>query len=124
MVNINIKPNVQNQTNSFQLEKIANLIEDDYGIPVDRKKLPTTEGYKDGGLVIALTLTLSAISTLVSVLSYWQSTRTKASFTLKRGEVTVTVENVSPAKIQDLIAQLEIPQLPETIDVEIITEED
>ncbi len=124
MININIESSDQNQVNSLQLEQIANLIEDDYGIPVERKKLPAKQGDKDGGLVIALTLTLSAIGTLISVLSYWQSTRTKASFTLKRGDVTVTVENVSPAKIQELVAQFENPKLPEIIDIEIVTEED
>lgn len=112
------------EKDSFELTELANLIESDYGLTVERHAGSPEPGYKDGGLVVGITITLSVISTLISGLTYWRSTRPKTSIAVSRGDVTVTIDNVPPDKVPDVVAKLEAPQLPEQIEVIIDSEDD
>lgn len=117
-MNANIKfKNQVTEENAFDLNQLADLIESDYGLAVERQQGGSESGVKDGGLVIGLTLALSAISTLVSVLAYWQSTRSKYSVTVSRGDVTYTIDNLPPDQLENIASKLEAPQLPEYVEV-------
>jgi len=68
-------------------------------------------GVKDGGLTIGLAiagLTLSALSTLVSALAYWRSTRPQYSMTIRDGEAEYSFNNLSKEDILTLSKKLEV----------------
>ena len=66
-------------------------------------------GVKDGGLTVAIAVSgvvLSAISTLVSVLSYWSSNKPKYTLTVTAGGTTLELAQLDKAGVQQAIQQL------------------
>lgn len=80
---------------SFALDELAeDLFRSDIGHEVE--KSATRHGRKDGGLSLAIAiggLAISAIGTLISVLSHWQKMRPSYRLTVTRGSVSITIEN-------------------------------
>jgi hypothetical protein len=67
------------------------------------------KGVKDGGLTVAIalaSLTLSAISTLVTVLSYWTSRKPDYSVTLKSRGATFQLSGLDKNGVRDVVAKL------------------
>lgn len=92
------------------LNNLAELIEKQADIPVQLEKDSPKEGNKDGGLTIALSITglaLSAVATLVSVLSYWKSQQPNYSVSIECGNTTIKLNNVSSDELQAVIKKLE-----------------
>lgn len=88
---------------SYALEDLhALLLEHDLRAHLQRA--PASGGRKDGGLTLAIavaSLTLSGISTLISVLTFWRSTRSTGSISMTRGNVTLSVTNLPSDKIAE-----------------------
>lgn len=65
---------------------------------------------KDGGLAIGISIVsvmISAISTLISVLSFWKMRHPKYSITISSGDKTYSIENIPSDKFQDLVTEFE-----------------
>jgi hypothetical protein len=103
------------------------LIEQETDIAVQLKKDPSKEGRKDGGLTIALSiagLALSAIGTIVSVISYWRSQQPKYSVSITCGNIKVVLDNVSPAHLQTVIQKLEEQNRSSSSDLTVLLAEE
>ncbi len=101
------------EEDSYALSELAVLIERECGTLVKKQRQQTQSGVKDGGSVIALSvlgLTFSAISTLISVLSYWESkqeaNQIKYSVTMVIDNKMLTIENLSPEQVESELAKL------------------
>lgn len=111
------------EEDSYALDELAEALAQD-GLTNQLEKSPTRRGRKDGGLTIAIALAglaLSAVGTLVSVLSYWKSTRPKYNVSISRGEVTIAIENSTPKQVQETIAKLTKSQAQTNTIVQITT---
>ncbi|MCK5027926.1 MAG: hypothetical protein KAS07_05900, partial [Candidatus Pacebacteria bacterium] len=76
---------------------------EDISVETTKAILP---GIKDSGLITVIsiaTLGLSAISTLISVLSYWNSTRPKYKISVKSGENFYELTNLNKSEIRTMI---------------------
>jgi hypothetical protein len=96
------------QADAYALDELAEVMRHDGLTPVI-EKAPLVPGRKDGGLTLAISLAglgFSAISTLVSVLSFWRSTHPGYKITMKRADVEIAIENPSPQQIRDATAAL------------------
>jgi len=86
------------------LSALADILADeDISSEPNKVSLP---GVKDGGLTAAIsvaTLGLSAISTLISALSYWSSTRPKYKISVKSGDVSYELTNLNKAELRNVI---------------------
>jgi hypothetical protein len=94
---------------SYNLEQLANLIEEDCDLPVEREKADSGQGVKDGGLTIGLTvvgLVISAIGTFIAALTYWKSQQPKYSLTVSLDGKILSIDNLSPEKVQEAITEL------------------
>lgn len=110
------------QEDSYNLGELANLIQQDCDLPVKLKKADSEGGVKDGGLIIGLTvigLVLSAIGTLVSVLSYWKSQQPKYSLTISYGGKTLSIENMSSEQIKNEFTKLQAESTNSQIEIKI-----
>ncbi|HET9954743.1 MAG TPA: hypothetical protein VFQ61_09565 [Polyangiaceae bacterium] len=66
-------------------------------------------GVKDGGLTIAIGIAgvvLSAVSSLVSVLTYWSSRKPSYSVKVEAGSGTLTISDLDPSSVQDVLKRL------------------
>ena len=101
---------ITNKTNdiiSVDLEDLAQIFERDYSLIVNRKGSDEAiVGKKDPLLISILTLSISGVGVLVSVLTFWLSTRPKYTVELKQGDLTVKIDNYQDNKsIERLIAE-------------------
>ncbi len=95
---------------SQELSELANMIKDDCSVVVEEQKLDSPKGRKDGGLTVGIaiaSLTVSAVSAFIAVLSYWQSTHPRYSLNVTSGAVQVTIERLSKEELADLSRQLQ-----------------
>ena len=95
---------------SLYLEKLADILSVEYDFPVIREHQTSVQGEKDGGLTVAIGLmgvSISAIGTIISALTYWRSQLPKYSVTLQTGEKTITIDTSSPEKLPELISKIE-----------------
>lgn len=79
-------------------------------------------GAKDGGLTIGLTivgLALSGITTLLSCLSFWKSTRPDFTITVQRGDATITVKNLDQKEAKRLALELTESEQPLPLLIEL-----
>ena len=106
---ISFKKNSPTGESSYCLNNLAELIEQEADIAVQLEKASPKEGHK-ADLTIALSiagLALSAVATLISVLSYWKSQQPNYSVSIKCGNTTIEFNNVSSDEIQAVIRKLE-----------------
>lgn len=111
--------------NDQDIARLHGLIERDCGVSVEREQTPGEIGQKDGGLTIALAiagLALSGVSTLIATLSYWKSKIPKCSISVTRGETTLSIDNLSPKKVERLISDQSVN--PDEILIDIGLPED
>ncbi len=76
---------------------------------VKSERTAPLQGEKDGGLTVALSivgLAVSGVATLISVLSYWNSTRPNYSLTVNQGDVSTSVGNLSAKELQKTVEAL------------------
>ncbi|MBD3886069.1 hypothetical protein NDI52_17755 [Leptolyngbya sp. PL-A3] len=113
------------EEDSYALSDLAILLEQECDALVEQERQSVEGGVKDGGLVIALTvvgLALSAISTLVSVLSYWESKQkaeqVKYSVSIVIGNKTFTLENLKPEQVESELARFKAGE--EAIQVQVL----
>lgn len=109
-------------SDSLQLTELANLVERDSNAMVKLQEIPADRGSKDGGIAIAIAvigLGVSAISTFISILTYWQSKHEKYSLSVTRGNVTFTADNLSQEQLRNLVSLLEAQHPTIPIDVHI-----
>lgn len=69
----------------------------------------TVPGAKDSGLTVAISLAglaVSAMSSVLSVLTYWSSQRPRYSLTIQAGPKTLQVSGLDRAGIQALLRDL------------------
>jgi len=112
---------------SYYLNNLAELIEKEADIPVELEKDSPKEGNKDGGLTIALSITglaLSAVATFVSVLSYWKSQQPRCSVSITCGDITIELDNISPAQLQAVIKKLEEQNRSASSDLTVLLAEE
>ena len=86
---------------SYNLFEIKTLLERDYSYDVFADKISKAR-VKDGGLIIGLTIAglgLSAISAIVSTLSYWLSRKPKYKISLVLGDKTYEISNLSEKRM-------------------------
>ncbi|XOF34481.1 MAG: hypothetical protein ACL93V_04080 [Candidatus Electrothrix sp. YB6] len=106
---IKFKENSPSGESSYRLNSLAEFIEQEADIPVQLEKGEPQKGSKTD-LTIALSiagLALSAVATLVSVLSYWKSQQPNYSVSIKCGNTTIQLNNVSSDELQAVIKKLE-----------------
>lgn len=75
-------------------------------------------GVKDGGLTVAIAVSgvvLSAISSLVSALSYWSSQKPRYTITMTAGSSTLTISQLDKAGVQGALQQLRAEQANDVI---------
>ncbi len=96
-----------NKDLAHDLDSLADLlIQND--IDVNAKKT-IAQGKKDAGVTTALaiaSLGLSAISTLITVLSYWSSTRPKYKVSVQSRKVTYELDNIDKNELRNVITNL------------------
>ena len=101
---------------SHMLTELAELINENGDLPVDVEKKKAKQGMKPIDLVTALSIVgvaLSAIGTLISILSFRKSQEPSISVSITRGDTTISIDNVKPNQIQQLTSQLEAEESPE-----------
>lgn len=94
---------------SYNLEQLAKLIEEDCDLQVKREKADSGQGIKDGGVTIGLTvagLVISAIGTFIAALAYWKSQQPKYSLTVRIDNKILSIDNLPQEKVQEAIAEL------------------
>lgn len=104
---------ISSEEDSYALTQLAALLEQELEIVVEEKYKQNSQGIKDGGLVIALTivgLAFSAVSTLITVLSYWdarqQEEQIRYSVSIVVGNKTFKLENLRPEQVETELASL------------------
>jgi hypothetical protein len=98
-----------NHEASAYLDELHDILEHDYDLSVKRIRKDLESGVKDAGLTIALSIigvSISAVGTIISALSYWKSQHANYSISLKSGNTSISVDNVEPAQIQEVITTL------------------
>lgn len=99
---------------SLNLEQLGQILSQDYDLSIETIHQKPIEGRKDGGLTIAVSIigvSISAIGTIISALSYWKASLPKYTVTLKTAEKTVTIDTNDPKKLPILVAQIENEKL-------------
>ncbi|NEQ46960.1 MAG: hypothetical protein F6K00_26830 [Leptolyngbya sp. SIOISBB] len=87
-----------NDEDSYQLTKLASMLEDEYALSVELERLQAAQGERDGGLVIGIaiaSLGFTAIQALIAALQYWDSRQPKYSVSVISGNKTLLVENLT-----------------------------
>lgn len=87
-----------NQETSNHLNGLSNAISNSCDVIPDEIRETIEHGQKDSGLILGLTiagLALSAMDTLINVLTYWQSQQTKYSVEFSIEGKTYTLESSS-----------------------------
>lgn len=95
---------------SMCLEEISNMLAQEFDIPVKNISKDADVGVKDGGLTVALSLTgitLSAICTILTALSYWRSKKSNYSVSVFLDNKTITIDNINPKDIDNKLSELE-----------------
>lgn len=108
-VNVHFNREVSTK-DSLDLEKLADILQSDYDLSLKKIRKNSEEGVKDGGLTIALSIigiSIAAVGTIISALSYWKSQRPNYSISFKSGNKTIAVDNVDPASLPDMISKIE-----------------
>lgn len=119
-------PTADSTQASYELKALADFIETEGDISVDRTTAPSPPGTKDPFIVTAIAvagLGFSAIATVISVLQYWQSQRPKYSITVTRGDVQIQLADIKPKQLNDALAQLETAAQSPAILIEIAPDE-
>ncbi len=107
---ISFEENAASGESSYHLINLADIIEKECDLPVQRNKNAPQQGVMDGGVTIGLTVAgvvLTGIGTLVAALSYWKSQQPKCSISITRGNVTIVIDNISPDQLRSEVAKLE-----------------
>jgi LPS sulfotransferase NodH len=93
------------------LRKITYRIEKHLQTKVDHEKV-NVDGAKDStGLMVGLTIvgvTLSAVSTIISIISLWKAQQPKYSIFLKNGTKKIKIENLEKEKLIQIFNRLEL----------------
>ena len=99
-----------NDEDSYQLIKLASVLEDEYRFSVNLEKRQANQGERDGGLVIGIaiaSLGLTAIQALLAALQYWDSRQPKYSISVVSGNKTLLVENLTKQQIENEVSKLQ-----------------
>jgi hypothetical protein len=104
------------EEDSFQLEQLAVLIENECNLVVEVERDKAQSGVRDGGLAIGIaiaSLGLAAIQTLISALQYWESQEPKYELSMNTGNQTFLIKNLSKKQIEREIQRIqrEVPDL-------------
>jgi len=97
------------ENDSQNLIELANLVENDCDINVQLEKDLKAKGVKDGGLTIGLTilgLSISAIGTLISVLSYWKNKNPKYSLSITHNNCSFSISEMDSNQLEKLILDM------------------
>lgn len=108
-VDIEFKGNVADE-DSYELQKLAEDISDEFTVAVTKKHASPRTGVRDDGLIIGIAianLTVAAIAALFTILSYWNSTRPTYTVYLSNGENEITFGNLSQKGMQELVKKFE-----------------
>ncbi|MEO0769101.1 MAG: hypothetical protein AAFY72_06650 [Cyanobacteria bacterium J06649_4] len=108
---------------SYQLQKLASLIEDENGLTVALEKRPATQGERDGGLVTGIaiaSLSLAAIQALVATLQYWESRQPKYSISVVFGDTTLQIDNLTEKQIEETIKRLQATSSGSSLEVKVL----
>ncbi len=111
---------------SYCLNNLAQFIEQEADLPVQLEKGELQKGSK-ADLTIALSiagLALSALATLISVLSYWKSQQPNYSVSIKCGNTTIELNNVSSDELQAVIRKLEEQNRSSSSDLTVLLTEE
>jgi hypothetical protein len=96
------------EADSYALDQLAEDLRQNRLFPI-AEKAPPMAGRKDGGLTLAISLIglgLSAVGTIVSVLSFWLSTHPGYKIKVQRAGVEIAIENPTPKQISAATAAL------------------
>jgi hypothetical protein len=94
---------------SYQLNNLSTSISKNCDVGVQTIS-SVEKGQKDAGLILGLTiagLAVSAIDTLINVLTYWQSQQTKYSVEFSIEGKTYSLESSSLKSLRNAIAKVE-----------------
>lgn len=96
------------EDDSFQLNQLAEQIEQECLVSVQVEKDKPQPGVKSDGFSIGLVISLglSTVSTFIALLAYWQSRHPRYSVSLTQGDVTFKIDNIPPDKLQNAISKL------------------
>lgn len=111
---------------SYCLNHLAQFIEQEADIPVQLEKCPSKKGSK-ADLTVALSiagLSLSAVATLISVLSYWKAQQPKFSVSFRCDDITIMSDNVSPDELPTVIQKLKEQNHSSTSDLTVLLTEE
>ena len=85
---------------SLALDELANLFEIDYDVPVERKKSTLIPG-KKSEFIEVVKISLMTITTLVTVVGFWMSTRPKTTITIANDGNKLTINNPTSADLEE-----------------------
>ncbi|NEQ80747.1 MAG: hypothetical protein F6K26_10975 [Moorea sp. SIO2I5] len=119
-----------NEDDSYNLKKLANIIQEECDLPVKVEKKEAEPGVRDGGLAMGIaiaSLTLAAIQTLFSVLQYWESKQPKYSLSISfENQIirkTLLIESSSAEEIKTVISNLQAESSIDYIEVQVYRKE-
>lgn len=108
---------------SYELNSLVDLIQNEADLAVTREEEPAPAGSKDPLILTAIAiagLALTGVTTVVSVLQYWQSQQSKYSITIKRGNASFQASGIKPKQLDAALAQLDSAASNSTVEVMII----
>jgi len=107
-MDVKIKMEVEpDPVSSADLGSLGDLLTSELGRPTVSAKADPEVGIKDGGLTIALTLVglaLSAISTTITVINYWKSTRPRYTVSVATTRDISIALDMTEFQIADLVS--------------------
>jgi len=115
---------VVDAVDSYYLSQLAELIEKDTGLSVQRNEAETQKGVKADlvtGLAIA-SLALSSVGTLITVLTFFESQRPKYSISVTHEDAEVSIENIKRDEVQSLVSKLNLEK--SSSDIRILVSRD
>ena len=99
----------------FHIQNLATKISRECDTSVQLVSLPSPNGTKDPALLVGLSiasLALTAIDTIINILSYWQSMQTKYSAKIVFGTEEYTIEANSIKNVNKALSKIKNEHRP------------
>lgn len=92
---------ISSAEDSYEMNQLASLIEEECDVEVIREKKDSSQGVRDGGLLTAIaivSLSVGMYQAVIATLQYWDSRQTKYTVSVTLGNATMLSENMSESQ--------------------------